>query len=134
MEQIKVSEAMIKKVITIPESMTVRNAGLTMKSTTHRGFPVLDNDGRLRGMVTYQDINKALNSGRGDIPVAEIMARDLIVCYPEETLMDTLKKLGERNIGRIPVVEYKDHEHLIGLITRKGIISAYNEKLHRKSE
>lgn len=134
MEKIKVSEAMIQNVITITESISVKNAGLMIKSTTHRGFPVLDNNGRLRGMVTYQDINNALNSGRGDIPVAEIMIRDIVFCYPEETLMDALKKMGERNIGRVPVVEYKDHEHLIGLITRKGIISAYNQKLHGKSE
>jgi len=134
MEKIKVSEAMIKNVITIPETIPVRQAGLMIKSTTHRGFPVLDTNGKLKGIITYQDINKALNSGMGDLQVSEIMTRDLILCHPEETLMEALKKLGERNIGRIPVVEYKDPGHLVGLITRKGIISAYNQELHKKSE
>jgi CIC family chloride channel protein len=134
MDKIKVSEAMIRNVITVNETIPVRKAGLLIKSTTHRGFPVLDTNGRLKGIVTHHDINEALNSGRGDIPVAEIMTRDLILCYPEETLMEALKKLGERNIGRIPVVDNKDIGHLLGLITRKGIISAYNNKLHIKSE
>jgi CIC family chloride channel protein len=134
MEKIKVSDAMIKKVITVTESISVRNAGLMIKSTTHRGFPVLDNNGRLIGMVTNQDINNALNSGRGDIPVAEIMTKDIVLCYPDETLMDALKKLGERNIGRIPVVEREDPRHLVGLITRKNIIAAYNQVLHTKTK
>jgi len=134
MEKIKVSEAMFKKVITVNESTSVRNAGLMLKSTSHRGFPVLDSNGRLKGMVTHQDINNALNSGRADIDVAEIMTKDLVLCFPEETLKDALEKLGERNIGRIPVVRLEDPGHLVGLITRKGIIAAYNQEFHKKSE
>jgi CIC family chloride channel protein len=133
MEKIKVSEAMHKKVITVNESTLVRDAGLMLKSTSHRGFPVLDSNGRLKGMVTHQDINNAFNSGQGNLSVAEIMTSNLIFCYPDETLKDALEKLGERNIGRIPVVENDDHGHLIGLITRKGIIAAYNLELQKQS-
>ena len=133
MEKIKVSEAMFKKVITVTESTSVRNAGLMLKSTSHRGFPVLDSNGRLKGMVTHEDINKALNSGRGDVDVAEIMTTNLIFCYPDDTLKDALEKLGERNIGRIPVVEHEDPGQLVGLITRKNIIATYNQALHKKT-
>ncbi len=133
-DTIPVSEAMYKRVITVTETTAVKNAGLLIKSTTHRGFPVLDENGRLTGMVAQQDINKALNSGRGEKQVKEIMVRDLVVCYPEETLKTALERLGERNIGRIPVVEQNDHTNLVGLITRKGIITAYNRELHRRIE
>jgi CIC family chloride channel protein len=132
LERIKVSEAMFKKVITVTESTSVRNAGLMLKSTSHRGFPVLDSNARLKGMVTHEDINKALNSGRGDVDVAEIMTTNLIFCYPDDTLKDVLEKLGERNIGRIPVVEHEDPGQLVGLITRKNIIATYNQVLHTK--
>ena len=85
-------------------------------------------------MITLQDIYNSLNGERGDIPVAEIMSQHLVACLPEETLKDALEKLGEWNIGRIPVVEPNDREHLIGLITRKGIIEAYNNELHKKEK
>jgi CIC family chloride channel protein len=134
MDMIRVSEAMFSHVITINDTTTVRNAGLVIKRTTHRGFPVLDADGNLAGMVTQQDINKALNSEQGDIPVTEIMTRNLMVCYPDETLKIALEKLGELNIGRIPVVERKNPLKLVGLVTRKGIITAYNEELHKSAE
>jgi len=70
-------------------------------------------------MVTQQDINKALRTGKEDIPISQIMTRDLIFCFPNESLKKALEKLGERNIGRLPVVEQNNPKHLIGIITRK---------------
>jgi chloride channel protein, CIC family len=131
LEKIKVSEAMFRKVITINESATVSDAEFLVKSTSHRGFPVLDNNGVLRGMVTHQDIYNALDHGNEDMPVRQIMSTDLVICYPEETLKDALEKLGNNEIGRIPVTKHNDQGQLIGLITRKSIIFTYNQALKK---
>ncbi len=130
-EKILVSEVMFRKVITVTDTTTVRNAGLMIKSTTHRGFPVLNSEGRLAGIVTQQDINKALNSGRAENLVSEIMSTDIICCYPDETLKEALLKFGEKDIGRIPVVERENPDQMIGLITRKGIIAAFNQEFNK---
>jgi chloride channel protein, CIC family len=129
MNKIRVSEGMFRKVITVEETMSVKDAGLMIKNTSHRGFPVLNGQGKLTGIITYTDINKALNSGKANVAVSEVMVHDLILCYPNESLKMALERLGERNIGRIPVVEKEDKTHLLGLITRKSIISAYNKEL-----
>ena len=50
--------------------------------------------------------------------VSEIMSRNLVLCYPQENLKTVLERLGEFNIGRIPVVEPGDPDHMVGLITR----------------
>ena len=105
LEKIKVSEAMFRKIITVNESKTVSDAESLLKSTSHRGFPVVDNNGRLTGMITHRDIYDALKDGRGDVTVAEIMSDNLVTCYPEETLKNALEKLGENDIGRIPVID-----------------------------
>ena len=129
MDAITVSDAMIQDTITVLESETVRDVGLKIKSTSHRGFPVLGNDGRLVGVVTRKDINRALSKRHPDEQVSEIMSMDLTVCYPNESLKAVLHKMAVRNIGRVPVVGRDDPEHIIGLITRKSIISAYNKAL-----
>jgi CIC family chloride channel protein len=134
MDRIRVMEAMTETLITVKESDTVRNTGLLIKSTSRRGFPVLDPEGKLTGIVTQKDINKALNSGKADIPVVEVMSRKLVVCHPEDTVTSALKKLGEQNIGRIPVVDSRDPSRLIGLITREAIIEAYNRVLHQETK
>jgi CIC family chloride channel protein len=134
LEMIRVSDAMFRNVITVSEEMPVRNAGMMIKSSTHRGFPVLDPKGRLQGIVTHQDINKALNSGKGDEPVSTFMTTDLILCFPDETLKVALEKMGDRDIGRIPVVDPEDRQRMVGLITRKGIIEAYHKALQKQEK
>jgi len=131
-EKMLVSEVMFRKIITVNDSDTVRSAGLMIKSTTHRGFPVLNSEGNLAGIVTQYDINKALNSGKADIKVSDIMTRELICCYPDETLKEALMKFGQEDIGRIPVVDRDNPDHLIGLITRKGIITAFNQEITKE--
>ncbi|MCK5511793.1 MAG: chloride channel protein [Thermodesulfovibrionia bacterium] len=134
MELIKVSDASVKNVITVDETTTAIDARLKMRTTNHRGFPVIDRKGNLVGMVTRKDTNKPLANGKEEIPVKEIMTKDIIVCYPDENLKTALEKFAERNIGRIPVVERDNTSHLIGLITRKSIIEAYNHALRKRKE
>jgi len=130
LEVIKVSEAMQRNVITVHPETPVRNAGLLIKNTHHRGFPVIDHNNHLIGVVTYNDINERLKQGRGDDPVREILTHNLIVCHPDETLRMSLEKMGEKNIGRIPVVDPAHPETMLGLITRKNIIKACNVAIH----
>jgi CIC family chloride channel protein len=104
-----------------------------IKSTNHRGFPVVGEDGKLAGMVTRKDINLALRNGKTEIEVEEVMTRDLILCYPDESLKTALHRLAERNIGRLPVVDKDNEEQIIGLITRKSLIATYNRELERKT-
>ena len=131
LEIIQVSEAMSRNVITLREEQTIREAGLTIKKTRHRGFPVLDRWGRVSGIVTHKDINNALAAGKADHPVREIMSTDLVVSYPDECLRKALEKLGSRNIGRAPVVDPDDPKKLLGLITRKNILKAVNEHIKK---
>lgn len=133
-ESIKVRDAMFKKVITVDEKATVREAGLMIKTTSHRGFPVVNRRDQLLGIVTRQDINQALEKNMADHPVTEIMTRKVMTCYPNESLREALEKMGRYNIGRLPVVEIKAPDHLIGIVTRKGIISAFNEAIQEKEE
>ena len=131
LEKIKVSEAMFKKIVTVEESTTLKNAELLLTSTSHKGFPVVDDNGLLKGMVTQQDIHNELNKGRGYLIVGDVMSSEIVFCFPDETLKDALIKLGTNNIGRIPVVESNNPLKLIGLITRKCVVEAYNKELKK---
>jgi CIC family chloride channel protein len=137
MESITVSDAMAKDVVTFDETIAVKDAEMMIKSNYsyhHRGFPVLDLKNNLVGMVTRKDIHEALTSGKEDISVKEIMTSDIMTCYTDENLKTALQKLGEKDIGRLPVVERENTSHLIGLISRENIIASYNEALLKRKE
>jgi CIC family chloride channel protein len=102
-------------------------------SLLHLLFPVIPMSPGAYAMVGMA----AVFAGAAQAPVSAIlilfeMTRDLILCFPEETLKEALEKLGDRNIGRIQVVKRDDPGNLVGLITGKGIIAAYNMKPHKK--
>jgi len=132
LEDIKVSEAMSYPVVTLSPDNSITEAGLTVKRTRHRGFPVVDKDDKLVGILTHKDINKYLFTDRGEDKIDTIMTTDLITCHPDDTLRRALEKFGRKNIGRAPVVEKGKEDTLLGLITRKNIIAACHEAIKKR--
>ena len=129
LSEITVAEAMTTDVITVRPDQRVSEILDLFEQTKHHGFPVVDENGKLHGIVTIGDVRRALAEGKADATVNEIATHDLIVAFPDETLNDALLKLGMKDVGRLPVVSRDDHTKLIGLITRKNILSAYNRAL-----
>jgi len=137
MSSITVSDAMVRQVIYFQESIAVKDAEMNIRSDSayrHRGFPVLNQGADLVGMITRKDIVEALTAGKTDVPIREIMTKDIAICFPDDTLKAVLQKLGEKEIGRIPVVERENPRHLVGLITRENIIAAYHKASFRRKE
>ncbi|HEY81369.1 MAG TPA: CBS domain-containing protein [Anaerolineae bacterium] len=81
-------------------------------------------EGRLLGVVTDWDITHATAQGlRDDLPVSEIMSRDVITVGPEATIPDVLQLLESHEITAMPVV---DDGAVVGVIsshilTRKAL-------------
>ncbi|MFQ5575163.1 MAG: chloride channel protein, partial [Terriglobia bacterium] len=128
MEKIRVGEAMVKDVITARADDSVAETFLKIEKTHHRGFPVVGGD-RLVGIITRRDLLSVPPGDEKTTLVKDVMTADLTVCYSRENLREALEKLGEANVGRIPVVDEDDPERLVGLVTRKSIIEGYNRKV-----
>ncbi|MFO7947820.1 MAG: chloride channel protein [Armatimonadota bacterium] len=132
LDQVTVQEAMVTDVITVAPDTTVAEASHLFDESKHHGFPVADADDTLHGIVTLEDVRKALENDMQDATVQEAGTHELVVAFPDESLNDALRKLGLRDIGRLPVVDRDDHTKLLGLVTRKNIIAAYNRALIRR--
>ncbi len=131
LNEILISDAMTTDIISVAPDTSVRELAHLFETTKHHGFPVVDGSGKLRGCVTITDVRNAGPEGLNKL-VKDIATHDLVIAFPDENLNDGLRKLGLRDVGRIPVVAREDHRRLLGLITRKNIISAYNRALMRR--
>ncbi|MCD6351386.1 MAG: chloride channel protein [Armatimonadetes bacterium] len=129
LSEITVADAMTRDIIAVHPDQSLTALLKLLETTKHHGFPVLDEEGRLHGIVTIGDVRRALARGMADAKAKDIATHDLIVAFPDETLNEALMKLGMRDVGRLPVVDREDHSKLLGLITRKNILSAYNRAL-----
>lgn len=135
MQGIMVEEAMTTDFDAVPADMLLSDLARSFATTHHHGFPVIDDQGDLAGVVTLQDLEDALLQASPDMhKVKDIATTDnLLVAYPHEPMWVALKRLGGRDIGRLPVVAEEGSRRLIGTIRRSDIIRAYNDAIARKA-
>ncbi len=122
-DKVKRSESgMIVDPVTIHRNALVSEALAIMGRFKISGVPVVDDEGRLAGIITNRDLRFET---RFDIPVAEVMTPQPLVTVPVGTTLDEAKvKLQEHRIEKLLVVD--DDGHLKGLITVKDIQKAIN--------
>jgi CBS domain-containing protein/anti-sigma regulatory factor (Ser/Thr protein kinase) len=123
-----IKEVMRKKVITVSPETTVRELKEIMKINRISGTPVLD-QGRLVGVVSIEDLIKALEAGDLDAPVEKRMTREVITVMERSSIIEALKKFSCFGVGRLPVVN--DKGELTGIITgsdiTRGLLDALNQ-------
>ncbi len=137
MEGILVHEVMTSEIDAVTTEMTIHELADTATRTQHHGFPVLDENGLLWGVVTVSDLEVAFAQNISHkTTVAQIgtSGDHLLVCYPDETLDSVLAKMSIRDLGRIPVVAHENQRNLLGLIRRADIIRAYKLALARRAQ
>ena len=131
MRAILVEEAMTpaSELTTVKPTTTLEELAHLFAETTHHGFVVLDENGELYGVVALSDLERALETGRGDVTVADICTTNVLTAFPDETLDDALRHFGALDVGRIPVVERRHQRRLVGLVRRNDIVHAYSHAL-----
>ncbi len=134
MRSVLVRDAMSAEVDAVYIDAAIEDVIQLMQQTGHGGFPVIDRDGLLSGVITLDDIRRVDVSNRLVTPVRDVMARGPVTVTPLETLADASRKMALKEIGRLPVVDGEGFQRVIGIITRSDIVGAYNRHILRGEE
>ncbi len=97
-----------KDVYSIHEDTTVHEAARYLRERQVRSVGVLDQSGRLVGVVSQSDISDkvaAENKCPGWMRVSEIMTRNLVTVTPEMPLDDCLRLMEKHGIYHLLVVD-----------------------------
>lgn len=115
---VKRSESgMIIDPITLRADATMGDALAMMRKFSIGGIPIVDENGRLTGILTNRDLRFETNMGR---PVREVMTKIGLVTAPAGTTLNQARQiLQSKKIEKLPVVD--DDYKLVGLITFKDI-------------
>jgi Zn-dependent protease/predicted transcriptional regulator len=118
LHNVTAGSTMSSPVTSVTPNLAVSKVTEMMLATKHLGFPVVEHD-KLVGMITLVDVNRISQTDREAKQVRDIMTRDPITLPPSAPVMDALRIMSARNIGRIPIV--KDGR-VIGIVTRSDIL------------
>ncbi len=129
-----VKDAMSNYVITVNPDMLVSEAADIMKKNGIRGLPVINNAGKLVGIITANDVLQLHPDQRNKKTVSAVMTKDPVVTYPNENLSLVLEKLTGNQIGRLPVLSDSKRNQLIGIITRQDVWRMYRVEVNSRLE
>jgi chloride channel protein, CIC family len=136
LSQVLVRDVALKPVTTISAAQTVDEvrAWLASEDTTasHQGFPVIDQDGLLVGVVTRRDINNP-NLPAG-ITVRNIVRRAPAVVFEHNSLRHAADHMVREGVGRLPVVSAEEPRRVIGIVSRSDLLAAHHARLAAADE
>lgn len=105
-----------------PET-TIEEAGKIMLRYGHTGLPVIK-EGKLVGVISRRDVEKATHHGLGHAPVKGYMTASVITVNADMNINDVQELMIEKDIGRLPVVE---GNLVVGIISRTDVLQTLHE-------
>ena len=135
MQGVQVGEVMNEQPVTIGKNQPLAELYQQFQETHFLGFPVLDDQGKLWGFVTLQDMEESLVDTAANLrgmTVGEVAVKDPLTVYPDDPVWSAINKMSPRDLARLPVVSRDEKNQLLGLISRSDILRAYDVGIVRK--
>jgi Zn-dependent protease/CBS domain-containing protein len=114
-----VGDVMVTKFDTLDMAADINRAVDALLATTQREFPVVSAEGRLEGLLTREDMIRALKETGPQTPVATVMRRDVPRIHARKPLQEGLKLMQLNGTPAVAVVDGAGR--LVGLMTHENI-------------
>jgi Zn-dependent protease/CBS domain-containing protein len=112
-------DVMVTKFARLERSANIDEAIEALLATTQHEFPVVDTDGRFEGLLTRNDMIRALRESGPGTSVANVMRKDIPQTHRRKNLQDSLKLMQDANAPAIAVAD--DSGRLVGLMTHENL-------------
>ena len=110
--------------ITIWPGASLQSAVERMASRNIGALVVVDDAGKIVGMVSERDVVLAMAASAEKAPVqsvTDVMSRRLLTCSPDDSLAELMAVMTEHRVRHLPVV---DHGQLLGLVSIGDLVKA----------
>ncbi len=95
---------------------------------------MLDNNDNFTGVISFSDIMPILDE-KSLIPLViakDVANTDIVSVIPENNLQEVLHIINEKKFSAIPVVDKKNSKKLLGYISERTIIEAYDNEIMKQ--
>jgi len=135
LKSISVKEVMNPEPETIPENLALGRIAEKISKSKYNSFPVVDKKGNLTGILSFLDYHDAAfdENLRGLVVAKDLATPKVVTIFLDDNLYDALEKITLKDFSILPVVSTDDPSQLVGILTRRDIMGAYNKAVTKKS-
>jgi CBS domain-containing protein/mannitol/fructose-specific phosphotransferase system IIA component (Ntr-type) len=133
-EQLAVRDVMSDQPMTVEAAAPLREVARTLVRTGLGALPVVDEDGRVIGMVSEREVIRYLLHVQaftgpdarvasplaiGSKTVRDVMTRQVLCVAPEQPIAEVASLMSNKDVDRVPVIR---EGRLVGFLTRGDIV------------
>jgi len=114
----KVKDLASKKLITVKQDIGMDECARMLINNRINAMPIIEN-GKLTGVVTIDEITRAVANGGKNLKAIDIAVRDVLTIDKNAELIDCIYEMEKHDVGRLMVMDGKKPT---GIITRTDIL------------
>jgi tRNA nucleotidyltransferase (CCA-adding enzyme) len=122
-----VGQIMSYGVHTLSSRTTVDEAAEEMLRYGFEGFPIVDDEGEILGILSRREIDRASRLRLGNMPVSHYMTKGDIYVTPGDSVERLQQMMTQFGVGQVPVVSEGD---IVGVVTRTDLIKLWATPPH----
>lgn len=128
--KLRVVDAFDAKPVLVDNSHPVATLLERLGNGEQSEFPVVDHTSQLVGMITTADLARVAKDHGEMIPhlVAADVALPTEAVYPDDSLLEAIRRMGVRGASALPVVS-RANGAVLGLLSRAHVLAVYEKRL-----
>jgi CIC family chloride channel protein len=135
LKSMQVKDVMSHQVETISEDWSLEKVSDKISKSKYNSFPMLNADNKLSGILSFNDYSEAIfDEDLKYIVVAKDLAStDVVTVSTTDDLYTALGKISRYDYSTLPVVSPSNSKQLVGIVSRRDAIGAYEKAVLKKS-
>jgi CBS domain-containing protein len=126
-----VRDAASRDIVSLPADQSVADIRTWLATrapgTGHQGFPVIDANGELVGVVTRRDLIDLEHDD--ERLVGQLLKRPPVVVFEDNTLREAADHMVHESVGRLAVVTREQPRVVVGIVSRSDLLDAHRHRL-----
>lgn len=125
MARVRVKEVMYPEVASVkPETSLAEALDIMFKARYHDAL--VEKDGALNGIVTWNEIMKIKPEQRSGLAVGQMPVKQVSV-FQDESILEAYKIMSREKIDLVPVVDREAPTKVVGVVTSEGVAYAFEK-------
>ncbi len=134
LQTIKVRDIMHDHVVTVPESTLLGEVIESLKTKDVSYLHVVNENNELTGVISFRDIRSALQEEtlKNLVIARDVATMDIVTIHPSDSILLALREMGSRGISHLPVVREDDGKKLVGTVSQRDVMAAYDRAILKR--